>query len=59
MTLMGVVVVIETVTITTKITFIVFFEMNKLISEISALNIQMKTTAAATLLYVTSSWYLR
>ena len=43
----------------TKLTYMIFFGRNNLISEISALITQIETTTAATRLYVTSSWYLR
>ena len=42
-----------------KTTYMIFFWMNNLISEISALITQIEITAIAVRLYVTSSWYLR
>ena len=42
-----------------KTTYMMFFGMNNLISEISALITQIEITEIAICLYVTSSWYLR
>ena len=59
MTLREVAVIIQADIIMTKLTYMIFFGMNNLISEISALVTQIETTTAATRLDVTSSWYLR
>ena len=59
MALREVAVIIQADSVMTKLTYIICHGRNNLIIEISALITQIEITAAATRLYVTSSWYLR
>ena len=58
MALREVAVIIQVDSIMTKLTYIICHGRNNLIIEISALITQIEITAAATRLYVTSSWDL-